>query len=403
MADTPDTLARLTIQRGAAPKRKPRWRKWVILAVIVVIVMAAVVLAPRQPQVQVTSVLTSYPSQQYAVLTASGYVVAQRRAAVSSKATGRLDYLAVTEGSRVKAGDLIARLDARDVTAVLASARANVQVAQAAVAQARVELQNAQAELTRAEGLVKQGFVTASTLDTAKARVDRARAAVDSALAGVKAGQANEQAQRVNQDFTEIRAPFDGVVLVKSANIGDIITPFSSAAGSQGAVVTMADMSTLEVEADVSESSLSKVTVGMPVEITLDALPDARFRGTVSRIVPTVDRAKATVMTKIRFEALDPRILPEMSAKVTMLSKPINDADQQAQLAVNPQAIVQRDGRDAVLRIGKDDVLELVPVTRGASLGDAIAVTGAVKSGDKLVLAPTDKLQTGTKVALAKK
>ncbi len=134
--------------------------------------------------------------------------------------------------------------------------------------------------------------------------------------------------RQVSVDYTQIRAPFDGVILSKSANVGDMVTPFSSAADSKGAVVSMADMSTLEVEADVSESSLAKISVGQPVEITLDALPDVRFRGRISRMVPTVDRAKATVMTKVRFDAIDPRVLPEMSAKVSFLSQDVTPEQQ---------------------------------------------------------------------------
>jgi len=192
------------------------------------------------------------------------------------------------------------------------------------------------------------------------------------------------------------------VVLVKNANVGDIITPFSSAAGSQGAVVTMADMRTLEVEADVSESNLAKARIGQPVEITLDALPDARFRGSVVGIVPTVDRAKATVMTKIRFEKLDERILPEMSAKVTILSQAATDADQKPLLAVNPKAVVERDGAKQVLRV-RDDTVEAVKVSTGRKIGENIEVTGELKSGDKLVLLPPDKLVAGMKIAVAAK
>jgi len=189
--------------------------------------------------------------------------------------------------------------------------------------------------------------------------------------------------------------------LVKNANVGDIITPFSNAAGSQGAVVTMADMSTLEVEADVSESNLAKAQIGQPVEITLDALPDNRFRGSIVSIVPTVDRAKATVMTKIRFEKLDPRILPEMSAKVTILSKAITDADQKPILALNPKVIIERDGIKQVFRIN-DDKLELLPVSTGRKIGDNLEVTGNIKSGDKLVLSPSEKLKAGGQVVIGK-
>jgi RND family efflux transporter MFP subunit len=230
----------------------------------------------------------------------------------------------------------------------------------------------------------------------------------------VSAAQAQRKVQQVNQDFTEIRAPFDGVVLVKNANVGDIITPFSNAAGSQGAVLTMADMGTLEVEADVSESSLAKVRIGQPVEIVLDALPDVRFRGSVGGIVPTVDRAKATVMTKIRFDKLDARVLPEMSAKVSFLSKPVTDADQKPVLGVNPQAVVERDGGKAVWRITSSGPAESpvmtaspVAVKAGRTIGEVLEIApvaaNAIKSGDKVVLAPPAKLHDGATVKQAEK
>ena len=164
--------------------------------------------------------------------------------------------------------------------------------------------------------------------------------------------RAQVRVQQVGRDSTEIRAPFDGVVLSKNANVGDLITPFSNASGTSGAVVTLADMGTLEVEADVSESNVGKLKLEQPVEITLDALPGERFRGSVARIVPTVDRAKATVMTKVRFEKLDPRILPEMSAKVGFLSQTVTDADFKPLLAVPPQAVVERDGKPMLWRLG---------------------------------------------------
>lgn len=402
-------LKQLRIDRGGAgassarPSR-PRWGWWALLATG----LAAggfIALKPGRPAVQVTSVLTSYPSQQYAQLTASGYVVAQRRAAVASKATGRLVLLNVREGSQVKKGDLIARLDASDVEAALAAAQAGIRQAEAGVNEARVANAAAESDLSRLQGLQSQGFLSAQALDAAQARVNATRAAQVSTDAAVAVARAQLKVQQVNRDFTEIRAPFDGVVLVKNANVGDIITPFSSAAGSQGAVVTMADMSTLEVEADVSESNLSKAQIGKPVEITLDALPDARFRGSVVGIVPTVDRAKATVMTKIRFETLDPRILPEMSAKVTILSQPASAADQAPVMAVNPLTLVERAGRTVVLKLSgaAGDELEQVDVTRGRSLGNNVEVTGALKPGDRLVIAPPASLGAGSRVAVAGK
>lgn len=401
-SNSSSALKQLKIDRTAPQfTKKKNWGLWTAVAVALV-AATGIALKPRAFEVQTTSVVTSYPSQQYAQLTASGYVVAQRRAAVASKATGRLIWLNVREGSQVKQGEIIARLDASDVQAAMASVQASIRQAEAGVAQSNVELVNAESDLKRSQGLNAQGFISAQAMEAAQKRVNAAKAAMASAQANVAVAKSQLKVQQVNQDFTEIRAPFDGIVLVKNANIGDIITPFSSAAGAQGAVVTMADMTTLEVEADVSESNLAKAKIGLPVEITLDALPDMRFRGNVAGIVPTVDRAKATVMTKIRFEKLDPRILPEMSAKVTILSQAATDADQKPVLTLNPKAIVERQGKKMVFRI-KDDTVEAINVTPARKIGDNLEVTGELKSGDKLVLNPDTKLEAGKKVTVASK
>ncbi|MBH1988142.1 MAG: efflux RND transporter periplasmic adaptor subunit, partial [Burkholderiales bacterium] len=259
-------------------------------------------------------------------------------------------------------------------------------------------------------------------VDAVQTRSNAARAALASARAGLDVARAQVGVQRVAEDFTEIRAPFDGVVLVKNANVGDIITPLSSAAGTQGAVVTMADMSTLEVEADVSEGSLAKARVGQPVEVLLDALPGVRFMGEVGGLVPTVDRAKATVTVKVRFKQLDARILPEMSAKVSFLSQPITAADQQPVLAVNPKAL-QKDpdqgqgtpGRRFVWKLraqgnaaeGQVPTLqvEAVDVQVGRTLGDVTEVKptqpGALKAGDKVVVRTEQPLKPGDAVRQA--
>jgi len=417
MSDSaPAPLAALPTGRGTPIRRRRRRWPWVLGALLLA-GGAAVMLMPRTLDVQTSTVMTAYPSARFAQLTASGYVVAQRRASVASKATGRVVALLVREGSVLKAGDLIARLDSADVQAAIAAAEAAVAQAQAAQGQARaalqqaqVELGNAEAELQRAQGLQQQGFVSPQALDTARRRVDAAQAAIALAQAGIasaQAGQAQAQAQLktqlVNRDNTEVRAPFDGVVLVKNANVGDMITPFSSAAGTSGAVVTMADMGTLEVEADVAEANVGKVRVDQPVEIALDALPELRLRGSVARIVPTVDRAKGTVMTKVRFDRIDPRVLPEMSAKVVFLSQSPAAADSQPVTAVNPKTVVDKDGRKQVWRLVGNTV-EAVPVTPGRTLGDALEVNGsALKPGDRLVLSPPAQLAAGAKVAVSGK
>lgn len=398
---SPPDLSRLRIDRSLAPIRRKRRRRWVwlgVLAALIVGVAAWYALKPRVLDVQTTPVVTAYASQQFVVLNATGYVVAQRKAAISSKATGTLEWLGVAEGSRVKEGDLIARIDDRDVVAQAQSAEANAGAARANVELSDVERRNAQVELKRNEELVAKGFISQSALDTAKARSDRAQAALGSAKANLSAALANARNAELSIDYTRIRAPFDGVILSKSANVGDLLTPFSSATDSKGAVVTIADMSTLEVEADVSESSLGKVSVGQPTEILLDALPDARFRGRIDRIVPTVDRAKATVTTKVKFDAIDPRILPEMSAKVSFLSQDVTPEQEKPLLAVNPDAIVQRDGANVVFALREGRAVA-VPITPGAKIGDLATVAGRVKSGDKVVLKPDAALHSGSRVA----
>ncbi|MGC4078778.1 MAG: efflux RND transporter periplasmic adaptor subunit [Rubrivivax sp.] len=395
-------LPPLAAARGAAPRR--RGRRWIWLGVVgLAAALAVAVWSRRAPEVQATGVASAYPSARFAELSASGYVVAQRRAAVASKATGRLVELAVREGSVVKAGDLIARIDAADVLPTVIAAEAGVRQAEAARRQAAVELDNARADLERTLGLKDQGFVSPQAVDAAHRRTDAATAALAAADAAIAQSRAQLNVQRVARDNTEIRAPFDGVVLVKNANVGDLITPLSSATGALGAVVTMADMSTLEVEADVSEANVGRIRIDQPVEIALDALPDKRFAGSVARIVPTVDRAKATVMTKIRFEQLDPRILPEMAARVVFLSQAATEADRRPVMALNPKAVVERDGRRVVLRIGADDRLEAVPVTVGRTLGDVVEIApGTLKPGERIVLAPADTLAAGTRVTVAK-
>lgn len=412
----PSGLSALRRPPRADTRRRGR-RRWAIGAVAALALAAAAWWAwPRVPSVEVATVQPAWPSQQYTQLSASGYVVAQRRAAVSSKATGRLVELHVREGSRVRQGELIARLDAADVSASLGVAQAGERQARAAAGQAEANLVLARAqqalaeqELQRTLGLSGQGFVSTQAVDaaqtrarTAAASTAAARAAVATARAAVGQAQAQVGVARVNRDSTEIRAPFDGVVLVKNANVGDLITPFSNAAGTSGAVVTLADLSTLEVEADVSESSVGKVAVDQPVEITLDALPELRLAGSVARIVPTVDRAKATVMTKIRFERMDPRVLPEMSAKVSFLSQAPGANERQPVLAVPPGALAEREGRTVLLRVGQDGRVQALPVTAGRRLGEAVEVSGAgLQRGDRVVLAPPPGLGDGQAVRVA--
>ena len=407
MPPSPD-LSRLKIERDAkaqVPGRRSRRSKWLKIGLLVLALAAAGLIISRQAggkaDVETVTVSQAYPSQNYTLLNATGYVVAQRKAALSSKATGRLEWLGVLEGSRVKKDEIIARLENRDVSATLGQAQANIKVAQANLEQGQAELQDAQQAYRRAGELLGQKFIAAASYDTAQARYNKARAAIAAQRAAIAAAQANAQAAQVALDQTVIRAPFDGVILTKSANVGDNITPFSSAADSKGAVVTIADMDTLEVEADVSESSLSKINVDQPAEIQLDAFPELRLAGVVSRMVPTVDRSKATLLVKVRFIDRDPRVLPDMSAKVAFLSKPVPPEDKAPVTAVQPAAIATRDGKP-VLFVVADGKARQVAVSSGRKVGELVEVKG-VKPGDKVVSNPDARLQDGQAVALAKK
>ena len=400
------SLARLAIDRSAATprRRRPLWKRWWFWLVAVVAVAALAVIVSRRnaPQsVEIVSVAAAYPSTSISLLNATGRVVAARRASVSSKGTGRLEWLGVQEGQRVNDGDIIARLENRDVAAEREQAAAQVQVARANLAQGQAELDDAAAAFKRAQDLATQKFIAGSALDTAEARYNKSRAAIDTLKAQIAVAQANYRAADVAYDQTLIRAPFTGVVLTKSANVGDIVTPFSAASGTTGAVVTMADMETLEVEADVSEASIGKITVGQPAEIQLDAFPDLRLAGEVSRIVPTVDRSKATLLVKVKFVERDPRVLPDMSAKTAFLSRPLKPDERKPVPAVRPEAIVKRDGKDVVFVVGKNEQVKLAAVSTGDKVGDLVRVDLA--PGTRVVLSPGERLTDGATVAAAKK
>ncbi|MGL4231815.1 MAG: efflux RND transporter periplasmic adaptor subunit [Casimicrobium sp.] len=390
-------------QQALAKRRKRRVAKWVVIGIAIAAAIGffASKRANAPLPVEIGSVTTAFPTQGFTLLNATGRVVAAKKAAVSTKATGRLEFLGVQEGSKVKAGDVIARIEAFDVNATRDQARAGAQAARANLEQGKAELIDAEANFKRQQDLFDKKFVSAAVLDAAKARVDRARATISSLNASIGVADAQTRAAGVSVEQTLIRAPFDGVILTKNANVGDIITPFSSASGSIGAVVTMADMTTLEVESDVAEASIGKIVVGAPAEITLDALQDVRLLGEVSRIVPTVDRAKATVLVKVAFVEKDPRVLPDMSAKVSFLKQKPTDADRKPVVVVRKEAIAEREGKASVFVVA-DNKTKLTPITKGREIGELVEVSG-VKAGDKVVLKPAEKLANDASVVQAAK
>ena len=398
-------LSKLKIERPAGGALRPR-RPWVAFSLIGLVVLGAGAIAVTRLtgaiSVETATVASAWPSQAYTLLNATGYVVPERKAALSSKATGRLEWLGVLEGSRVKSGEIVARLESRDVQAALDQAAAQVNVARANLEQGQAELRDAEANYRRSTELLAKKFISNAQHDADTARLNKARAAIASLKAAIVSADANRQAAEVAVEQTVIRAPFDAIVLTKNADVGDNITPFSSAVGAKGAVVTVADMDTLEVEADVAESSIAKIQVGQPCEVQLDALPEMRLAATVSRVVPTVDRSKATVLVKVRFVDKDPRVLPDMSAKVAFLARAPAADEKKAVPAVQPAAIVERDGKKVAFVL-KDDRLHAVEVSTGRKIGDLVEVQQGLQPGERVVLNPGDKLKDGVPATAAKK
>jgi HlyD family secretion protein len=401
-----EDLSKLTIdkERYSAPGKGKGRRFWVV-TVIVIVLLALVawrVVLNRSVEVEVATVSLVYPSQTFSLLNASGYVVAQRKAAVSSKATGRLDWLGVEEGSVVKSGDLLARLENRDVAAAKGQAAANLATARTSLVQAQVEQKDAARNLARSKELFSQGIISQSDYDTAQARYDRDVAASAGALTAINSAQAALTGAEVALDYTLIRAPFDGVVLTKNADVGDIVSPLAATANAKAAVVTLADMGSLEVEADVSEANLGKVRVGQPCEILLDALPESRFRAELHTIVPTADRSKGSVMVKVRFLDRDPRVLPEMSAKVAFLERPVQPGEGKPRVALPPASVVTRDGKSVIFVVRGDKAVQ-TPVTLGPRIGDLVEVASGVKAGERIAIKPLEKLHDQSRVKTAEK
>jgi RND family efflux transporter MFP subunit len=402
-----EDLSKLKIDKSQAMAR-PRVRKRRFLlaggAVLVAIVIALYlsgVLSPA-PKVDAANVVQMYPSQTFTLLNATGYVVPQRKAAVASKNPGRIISLSVEEGSRVKKGDIIARLENEDLIAQKNQTSANLDVARYNLEQTKAELHDATQNYQREKNLLAKEFTTRASYDAAEARYRKALANVSALESTVKANKAALQGAEVSLDYTLIRAPFDAVVLTKNADIGDLVTPVSGATSAKAAVVTVADMDSLQVEADVSESSIKEVSVGQPCEIQLDAIPDTRFPGVIHMIVPTADRSKATVMVKVRFLGKDPRILPEMSAKVAFLAREVKEDEKKPRVALTSKAVREKNGTKTVLLVKGNRIHETV-VVLGKPIGDMIEVESGVKPGDRVVINPPKTLRDGSTVKLVEK
>ena len=378
-------------QKSDAPSRGRKWLHllWLLVPVIVYFgYQLTIKSVTPATKVQTARAQLLSGTDAAAELVATGYVVAQVKAAVASKGTGRLEVLNVEEGDKVTAGEILAILDNSDI-------RADLDYAKASLLAARADSVEASINLNRQQGLIKADATTQDVVDAATAGFDRA-------VANMQVRRASIRSAEVALENTIIRAPFDGTVLTKNADVGEMVAPFASASSSKGAVVTIADMSSLEVEADVSESNIYKVKVGQPCEIVLDAYPGVRYQGYVKKVVPTADRSRATVLTKIGFKNIDDKVLPEMSARVNFLPVVEKQAAQEKPtLVVAKSAITTRDGGKVVFKVVGDYVQE-TPIEAGRELGQMTEIITGLLSGDMVVVSPPGGMKTGDKVELTK-
>jgi HlyD family secretion protein len=409
MATPPPTLAdelkSLRIDRGAQRRPLPGWAvpAGVVAGLALLAFLAWRALGSRlfAPEVETTQVSLVTPAQGAQLLVATGYVVPQRKANISPRIGGRVAKIFVEDGTVVKAGQVIAVLEDADYRAQLAQAQADVKSAQARQKKAEVDLQDSQRQYAREQIVQEKGVSTPAALDAATARLGGAKAALAAAEADVAAARARVEVARVNLDNCYVRAPFAGRITQKLTDIGEIVFGFTSAGNAgNGGIASLADFSTLQVEADVSESQVSKLTIGTPAEIVLDAFPDRRYRGRVAEVRPRVDRAKATVTVKVAFvdEAKD--VLPDMGAKVTFLARELDATAQKAAPtpAVSPDAVVERGDARVVFVVEPAGSVRSVPVVTGPPLGNLLTLRQGPPPGTRLVRSPPASLKDGTRV-----
>ncbi|MDR3747830.1 MAG: efflux RND transporter periplasmic adaptor subunit [Acidobacteriota bacterium] len=393
MKDLKDELASLRIERDAP--RSGRWRILGLLILLALVAAGGLYFMRARPAFGATEVETVRPSIQTSsspdagapILTASGYLVARKQSVVSSKIQGRISQLLVEEGSVVKEGDVLARLDNADLIAAISKAKADIEYAKA-------DLAEAQRQARLQEGLFKDKVTSQDALDAAKAKVNLAQATIVQY-------EANLQVQQSYLDFSTVRAPFAGVVVKKMTEVGESVAPIPPGVNistSSGAIVAIADMNSLEAEVDVNESNVAQLSSGQPAEITVQAIPNHTYEGVLRQVIPTADRTKATVTVKVSILDKDKYLKPEMSCNVTFL-QPQKNADKKnappaSIVTVPKEAVITRDGKSAVFAVD-DKKVRLLPVTTGADLHGQIIVKQGLAGSETLVNNPPQKLKDG--------
>jgi len=410
MTDATPDLSRLRIDRDApAPGVRRAFRTAVLIAAGAVTLIGVLAFwlrgrgAAASVQVAVATVLGGGGPAGSGVV-ANGYVVARTQASVSAKLPGRLAYLGVSEGSRVTEGQVIARLDNADYAAAVTQAEANAATARASLIEAQADRDQLQREARRARDVRAQNpqLISQQDMDAADSHAAQADARANAARSRVDAADAGLRLAQANYENTLIRAPFTGTVLRKDAEVGEVVAPSVGGGLTRGAVVTMADLATLEVEVDVNEAYIARVRSGQGARITLDAYPDTSFRGTVRLIVPTADRQKATVQVKVAILDHDPRILTEMGARVEFLEAARGAAEPAGRPRVAvPAEAVRTDGSATVVWVVRDGRLVRREVVAGPVSAGLREVRSGLSGGETLLLSGVAEPKEGMKVKTA--
>jgi RND family efflux transporter MFP subunit len=408
MTDKSSLLSQLRIDRSSAsaPGAFP-WR-WVAGGIAVLGVLIGAWLAFSGPTgVTVHAVVARPPaagggSSAASMLDASGYVVARREATVSSKITGKVIEISIEEGQRVEKEQVMARLDDSNARAAQQYARAQVSQAEVSLAAAATAFEDARPLHQRNIGLVAKGWISQTDFDNSKASYDAAESGLHVAKRTLEVASANLAVAQRMLDDTVVRAPFAGVVTVKAAQPGEIVSPVSAGGGfTRTGIGTIVDMDSLEVEVDVSENFISRVHAGQPATIRLNAYPDWAIAGEIIAVIPTADRAKATVKVRVGFKEKDPRILPQMGARVAFLSEDLPVAAGAPKVA--PGVIVATDavqgtGETGVVFVIHGDKVERRTVRLGARDSTDQTILSGVSAGDRLAVGDFTQLSDGAKV-----
>lgn len=337
-----------------------------------------------------------------AVLQATGYITARRQATVSTQITGTLTQVLIEEGVRVEKGQVIARLEDSGLRATLGVANANVLTTQAQVTSAQAQLAQAQSDARRLESLAASGVVTKQGAEQARTSAATAAAQLDARQREAQAARAQVAQAKVNFDYSVVRAPFSGVVTVKAAQVGEIVSPLSAGGGfTRTGVGTIVDMDSLEIDVDVSETYIGQVKPDMPAQAILSAYPDWKIPAHVIAIVPSADRGKATVKVRVALDQKDARIVPDMGVRVSFLAAQAS-AQKEAPKGtlVPPQAIVQRNGRSVlfVVENGKAVLRGVAPAAQ--DFGSLKLVPEGIKAGEQVITSPPPSLHDGASVAV---